>query len=109
MKIILKKKYNFHVFNWVEFFSELNYNFDCDDSDSDNNSESEKLAKTFSHLFNKDTSDEEGSESDESSKYEDEGLELTPECLAEPSKFFIEILQKSFRFLNCLQKNWIII
>ncbi|XP_033208533.1 vacuolar protein sorting-associated protein 13C-like [Belonocnema kinseyi] len=68
----------------------VNYNFDCDDSDSDNNSDSEKLVKTFSHLFNKDTSDEEGSDSDESSKYEDEGLELTPECLAEPSNAVIE-------------------
>ena len=86
--ILIDISYSFLYKYKNNFFSEVNYHFECDDSDSDNNSESEKLARTFCHLFNKDTSDEDGSDSDESSKYEDEGLELTPECPVESSTLF---------------------
>ncbi|XP_044592317.1 vacuolar protein sorting-associated protein 13A-like isoform X2 [Cotesia glomerata] len=61
------------------------YTFEHDD-DSDSNEEegSEKLARSFSHLFTKDQSDEDDdSDSDHSSKCEDEGLELTPDHVAE--------------------------
>ncbi|XP_015594990.1 vacuolar protein sorting-associated protein 13A isoform X2 [Cephus cinctus] len=54
-----------------------------DDSDSDDHGEIGKLTRTFNRLFIKDSSDGEGSDSDESSKCEDEGLEQTPEHHAE--------------------------
>ncbi|XP_043273461.1 vacuolar protein sorting-associated protein 13A-like isoform X2 [Venturia canescens] len=60
------------------------YAFDHeDDSDSNDDENSEKLARTFSHLFTKDDSEEEDNDSDASSIYEDEGLELTPEHVVE--------------------------
>ncbi|XP_053597427.1 intermembrane lipid transfer protein VPS13A [Microplitis demolitor] len=61
------------------------YTFEHDeDSDSNEEEGSEKLARSFSHLFTKDQSDEDDdSDSDHSSKCEDEGLELTPEHVAE--------------------------
>ena len=57
-----------------------------DESDSNDDEGSEKLARSFSHLFTKDSSDDDDSDSDASSKYEDEGLELTPEHVVETSK-----------------------
>lgn len=68
------------------------YTFDQeDDSDSNDDEGSEKLARSFSHLFTKDSSEDEDSDSDASSKYEDEGLELTPEHVVETSENFFRL------------------
>ncbi|XP_066588204.1 intermembrane lipid transfer protein VPS13A-like isoform X2 [Prorops nasuta] len=53
---------------------------ECEEgSESEDDEDHKKLAKTFNYLFNNDSSGEEGSDSDDSSTYEDEGLELTPD------------------------------
>lgn len=70
----------------------MNYNFEVNEEseNTDDESHSEKLTQTFRHLFTMDINDEEKTDSEESSKYEDEdeGLELTPECIVELSEFF---------------------
>ncbi|KAK0164246.1 hypothetical protein PV328_002894 [Microctonus aethiopoides] len=60
------------------------YSFEHDEDSDSNGENSEKLARSFSYLFTKDQSDQDDdSDSDRSSKCEDEGLELTPEHVAE--------------------------
>ncbi|XP_048515019.1 intermembrane lipid transfer protein VPS13C-like isoform X2 [Athalia rosae] len=57
-----------------------NYSFECnDDSDSDNEGSMRTLTGTFGHLFIRDESEEETSDTDETSGDEDEGVHISDE------------------------------